>query len=198
MTNKKILISASLDSTCKLLDINTLAIVKILTFRSKLDEKNYIFRSLELYNGDLITLQSPMRGESYITKWNTSNFEAIKTKKVCTNTCIVMKRIGGNMILGESSGDVLNVDCESLDVVSNKNIHGLATKSICSINNKFYFTSSPDQMITINKVQEKRFISLFGILKIILLSIIIYYLVQRNELLKTTNIHSNIDSLSEE
>jgi len=190
IAKRNFLITASMDCTCKISEIKTLKVLRELTFKPTLKEKNFIMRAAE-YNhssGFITTLQSPMRGESYVTKWSTSDFSPTCTKKVSYNSCISMKRIGKNFIIGETSGNVIHVDSGSLRVNSDKNFHQLATKSITGISKSHFFTSSPDQMITVHEVQNSPLIDFFFVLKSLILSFVVYLFVLRFKQLEDTNI----------
>ena len=136
------------------------------------------------YDGIITTLQSPMRGESYMTKWQTSNFEPIMTEKISDSSCTVMKKIGDTFIVGEISGNVIHIDANTLSINQDKNYHVLATKSIASVGKNYFFTSSPDQMITIHSVKSANLISFQGVIKMLLLSFFIFVLKIRFDHLK--------------
>lgn len=184
---RSIVLTASIDSTLKILNIKDLSVLKELSFRPKIDESNYIFRSMEINEGKLVTLQSPMRGNSYITEWEMNNFNPIRTKKVASSATIVMRKVGKCYILGEVSGNVIHVDIDSLKVTSDNNYHVLATKSICKLTNSRFLTSSPDQMIATHEVKESSLISFFSFFKVLLLGFIIYLVITRFEQLKKIN-----------
>lgn len=172
-----------MDATAKIIDIQTLKVLKQLTFRPTPEENNYIFRGLDLKSNILSTLQSPMRGDSYITLWD-KNFNPIRSKKVSSSSCISMKRVGWNFVLGESSGNVLHIDSQTLDINYEGKFHELATRSIANCGKGYFFTSSPDQMIASHKIKESSMISFKKIVFLLFLSIIVYMLkIRSNQLL---------------
>ena len=61
----------------------------------------------------LYTLQAPMRGYSYITKWDiNNNFKPIETNSICDVTCGIMEYSDKleTLAVGTSDGRLICVD----------------------------------------------------------------------------------------
>lgn len=182
---RKYVISASVDCYCIISDLESLKFLHLLSFKPDINASNFIFRSLEYDGQNLYSLLSPLKGSSYITKWNVrGGFSPELTKKISDESCISMRRSGDTMMVGSVNGSVIHVDKESFDVVFNKTYHVLAVKEFAIVNQSVCYTCSPDKMISSHLIRSKGVISGFSVLLFLLFSIFIYALFLRIEQLK--------------
>lgn len=168
--------SCSLDQTCKVWEVknNILKLIHCLSFKINLSSEPYIVRNVILYNGYIYTLQSPMRGNSYITKWRQSDYSVVLTKSICTSVCSRMKRIGKTLIIGQVDGQIIHIDAESLEINFQKEYHLMDISSFAIVDNKMFFSAGADQMISSHIVRSKNILSIYKLILIVLLSVIVY------------------------
>lgn len=178
LSQHKVIVSCSSDATCKVLDIGNLKLIHYLSFKPDVYSSNLIFRNLSNDGNYLLTLQSPMRGSSYITKWRIDrHFEPEHTKCILDSTCLGMKKCGSTLVVGAADGSLIHIDLGTLTNLYQRKYHEMAVRSITSSpNNKVCFSSSPDQMISGYPVKKMSLFSFTNTLKLLLLAIFIFAL----------------------
>lgn len=185
--NKKYLITASVDCTIIISELDTLKYLHYLIFNPNLNinSNKLLIRSIEYDNNYLYSLMSPLKGASYISKWNINNgFIPLKTKKISDNVCLRMKISGINLIVGQVNGNITHIDKETLSNNYNKNFHIMAVNSIAIVNKDIVFSSGPDRMISSHKIKYKRLISISKAIFIIIISFFIYLFLRRIQRIK--------------
>lgn len=180
---RSFIVTASADGTCKIIDRTSLAVVKQLTFRSSIsDKENFLIRCLAIHGRYLITLQCPTRGSSYVTKWDMSrNFNPVVSRHISSSVCAKMILNGNTLAIGETTGQLIQVSADDLSINRNKKVHDLAINSICNTSNfkSCILTSSPDSMILLHDVASRGFISALGLLKFLVLVVLGFYIYLR-------------------
>jgi len=107
-----------------------------LSFRlNKDDKKGYLFRSIffDEKKNLLYTTQAPLKGDSYITKWNVNNgFKPIDSAKICNvSTCSIdLDYNTKTLAIGDNKGSVIYIDANSLDKNKEINISELSIKTL--------------------------------------------------------------------
>ncbi len=180
LKEKFLIISASMDQTCKVFDFKSnLKLVHCLTFKPTVSSDNYIIRNVILYNGYIYSLQSPMKGSSYITKWRLNDFTPAHTVNISDSVCSRMRRCGRNLVIGQVNGKLMHVDADTLNINFIGEYHLMDIKSIAVVDNSTCYTASPDQMIASHKIKSRSLISIWGIIKLLIISVMIYALIER-------------------
>jgi hypothetical protein len=187
LIQKPFIISTSLDATCVIIDINTYVKYKALSFSPDRETKNLCFRGIVYNNGNYITLQSPQRGSSYLTLWD-NNFNPIKSKKIFDSTCISLEKNINHLIVGEFSGNLLQLDIDSFSTIHYEKFHILAVNNIVNINNNSFFSGSNDQMVMIHDKRNSIFGRIINAIIVLFISFLVYILMKRNEEILTKQI----------
>lgn len=178
--SKNMLVTCSSDGTCKVMEINTLKVLDILTFRIDINEKKgYLFRSIfyDERSKYLYTTQAPLIGDSYITKWHVpSGFRPIDSSKITgVSTCSIdYDNFSNTICIGDNKGSLIFIDAGSLD--KNKEIH-VDEMSITSV--KYHrgnlISSSGDNNIRVINNYSTGLFSFFGLIKMLLFVLIIIF-----------------------
>lgn len=180
LIQKPFIITTSLDATCVVIDINTYNKYKTLSFSPDSETRNLCFRGIIYNKGTYITLQSPQRGASYLTLWN-EDFTPLKSVKIFDSTCISLEKISNYLVVGEFSGNVLQINIDTFSIIHYDKFHILAVNSIANVNNSSYFTGSSDQMVMIHHKRSSSIWKIINAFLILLLSVFIYILKNRND-----------------
>lgn len=192
--DKNLVITAGADGCCKISEISSLKMLKKLTFRINISEKsNYSVRGLRYdnYSGILYTIQAPMRGHTYLTKWNArNNFEPVSTIKVSTSICTSMDFSRDYNLLGlaDCNGSVIYVDASNdMSIIKSLELSEITIKSVAFKNGNL-ITGSADNALQLNYIYKPNFISFSFLLKLFFILIFGYYIYLRvsnqNNLLK--------------
>jgi WD40 repeat protein len=179
------LISASSDGMCRIFELSTLKFLKFLSFRVNEKEKNYSFRGIKYdkYNNCLITVQTPQKGNTYITKWNISNFNPILT--VCIYGSIItsmdFSEKVGVLGLGSGDGKIFFYDSSSLSKGGEKTIAEITVKTVSFKGNNL-ICGTADNALTVNDIQRSSSISLWFIVKLSVLVLFVSYILNKAKL----------------
>ena len=155
----KYIITASGDGTCKVFDINTKEkIIKQITkfsFRVNINEPaNYFMRDIiyDESNKYIFTLQSPLKGKTYVTKWsfnNVNNIIPIETMEICKGTGFSFSITNNKKLIGitNSEGEIFYIDCYNMKIISNSLIGENIIKCGMFYNDQFFITGSVDNIL---------------------------------------------------
>ena len=179
---KKILITASGDGTCKMFEIATLKMLRKISFRAKIEEtSNYFMRDIQYdrYNNILYTLQSPLRGKSYITKWDLyRNLDPISTIEVNDIVCSSMDYSDRLGILGvvDSEGHIIYVDVSGeMSVIKKLTLGENMIKCGAFYNNQF-ISGSVDNIVRVSKTYTKGLFGFMTLIKLLVIGVIIFHI----------------------
>lgn len=178
--NKNMIVTASGDGTCKIFELSTLKLLKKLSFRVNLTEKNYSMRGLNYdnYSNVLYTFQAPLRGYTYLTKWDVkNNFDPISSIPLVEGTCTQMDfSIKYNLLaLGEAKGKLIFVDPSgSMKITKEIVIRDTTVKSVVFKNKNVIAGSLDNSLQLIKMVRGGSFLQSFT--KLFILAILIYLL----------------------
>ena len=178
--NKKLLLTVSGDGSCKMFELTTIQLLKKVSFRMNIQENsNYFMRDLayDKYSNVIYTLQSPLRGKSFITKWNVyKNLEPIETVEVSNVVCSSMTYSEDMGVLGvtDSEGGVLYVDAgKNMKVIKRLSIGENMIKCGGFYRGKFV-SGSVDNFIRLNNAYEGSCCSFSTIVFLILICLFGY------------------------
>ena len=195
--NINFLITASGDGTCKLFDITKQE--KIIKMISKFSFRQFVSESSNYFMRDLIydnqkkicyTLQSPLEGDSFLTKWDFNNLNfitPIQTIKICNVPCPSMAITNDKNYIGVTNrkGQIFFVDANNLNICGKKTV-GQSMLKHCKFYGDNFITGSIDYMLYISKLSTG---FNFGFLKylyyVAMIAGIGYYIyLKKNNLLK--------------
>lgn len=181
LSQKQIILTASGDCSCKMLDIVTLKQLAKITFRQSLNEPaNYFMRNLiyDNYYNVVYTLQSPLRGKTFITKWDLNqNLKPIRTVEVNDKVCLSFSYNQALGVIGviEAEGNLIFVDSKDLNIISKEKI---GENSITSgqFYDKYFITGSVDNLVRMTKVRGVLFGFVGLLFKLFIIGLIAYYI----------------------
>lgn len=107
--------SASMDNTLRIFGLDSGKLIRTLTFSVALGSGNLAFKGCRFDpsgGGDLFSMQTTMRGNAYVTRWNgKANFEAIRTTVVHAKpaTAFDIKGDGKALAVGTADGCVIGI-----------------------------------------------------------------------------------------
>ena len=155
----KFVVTASGDGTCKVFDIysNNIKIKELskFSFRETLTETaNYFMRDI-LYDSNsenIFTLQSPLRGNTYLTKWSFKNVNLItplKTVEICAATGFSCAMTNNKNLIGitNSEGSIIFVDCNEMKINSKISLGENMIKCGMFYQDQYYITGSIDNYL---------------------------------------------------
>lgn len=173
----KFLVTASGDGTCKIFDIPSkettqpIKMISKISFRESLSEPaNYFMRDIICLNDSftIYTLQSPLSGRSFLTKWdsrNVNNIKPIKTIKVSDVPCPVFSLTKNRKYFGltDSNGKIIFVNVQNMSIAGEKKI-GEGMMKNCIFYQNYFITGSIDYKLTINKLISGTNTKIFSIM----------------------------------
>ena len=177
-SSKKIFLTASGDCSCKLWEIASLKQLAKCSFRVSLSElSNYYMRDIAFNAKDnlVYTIQSPIKGTTYLTKWNLSkNLAPIKTVfigEICHKSIVYDRKLN-TLAIGSSDGSICFVDGSSLQ------INGVVKASENEINcikyhNGKVLAGSANGTLKLVKVVRSSFLSFKFVALVILVSLLV-------------------------
>ena len=174
------IITSSTDGYCKVLELSGLRLLRNLCFRvSESEKNNYCIRGIryDRRNRHLFTIQSPMRGSTYLTKWDLNTFSPINTVKASDKIVISMdySESRGKLALGGSESDLIFFDAGSLSKAKSFNLGQNSVKTVCFGEN-ILMAGTTDNALIMNNIYGSSPISISTILKLLILALFIYYL----------------------
>lgn len=182
LPKKSLILTASGDGTVKLFEINKekgFVFLKKISFRTNISEtSNYFMRDMFYDSNEnyLYTLQSHLKGRSYMTKWNVStNFTPIETIIVSENVCSSMKynkNCNGFGVTG-CDGSVYFVD-KNGDMSIKRVKLGENMIKCGMFYGKNFITGSTDNYLRVTSYKKKGCLSLFGLIKFIIFLLIVF------------------------
>lgn len=176
---KNLFITASSDGSCKIYELSSLRLLKRLNFRTSLNDKsNLSMRSLcfNRYTNKLFTMQARGKGETYVTKWNLdSSFSPDSSVMVSNSVCTGMDlHIGSSVIgLGDCEGKVIYVDSDSMKVIKQIVVNETTVRAVVFSKSNL-LSGTANNALKMNAIVKPGLISLWTVLKLLLLIVIIY------------------------
>ena len=155
-------------------------ILRNLSFRANsFDKQNYSMRGMryDKKQNMLFTIQAPQTGNSYLTKWDVNSFSPVNTIKASNNvlSSIDLSEKNGVIILGGCEGNLYYYDSNNLDRIKTISIGEMTIKSV-AISNNDSISGTTDNLLIINPIYRKSFVSISILLKILLFILFIYYI----------------------
>ena len=179
---KKILITASGDGTCKMFEIATLKMLKKISFRASIEESsNYFMRDIQYdsYNNVLYTLQSPLRGKSFITKWDMyKGLSPISTIEVNDIVCSAMDYNKNTGVIGvvDCEGHLIYIDTKGeMKKIKKLTLGENMIKCGAFYGNQF-ISGSVDNILRMSKSYTSGLISIGFLFKIILIGLVVFHI----------------------
>lgn len=178
-------ITAGADGCCKIFDVNTLKLLKKLSFRRSLEEKsNYSMRGMryDSASGFLYTIQAPLRGVTYLTKWDLkNNFSPVSSilasETICT--AIDLNPSYGIIALSDCQGKVVYVSVDGMmKKLKEEDVSEITIKSI-AFKGENLVSGAADNSLKLNYIYKKSLISFTSFLQIIVLILFVFYLFQK-------------------
>ena len=180
--DKNLVVTAGADGMCKIFEINTLKLLKTISFRQNLSEKfNYSFRGIKYdpFSCSLFTIQAPLRGPTFLTKWNVrNNFEPEASLKVCDSICTSIDFSPSYEVVGlaDCNGLIFYIDASGqMSKIKELSASQTTVKSI-AFKDQNLVSGSADNELQLNHIYKRNFISFIGLIKLIILVYIGYYL----------------------
>ncbi len=182
-------ISASSDGLCKIFETSTLKLLKKLSFKTKEDEKNYSIRGLKYDKnyGFLYTIQAPLRGYTYLTKWDVkNNFNPIKSIDVSDSICTSMDyQPFYNLIgLADCKGSLIYVDAYNMRKIKEVPIREITIKSV-AFKDSNIISGSADNALAMDYIYKPQLISFTSLLKLFFVVLYAYYIYTKANMNKT-------------
>jgi WD40 repeat protein len=182
LDDKNFLITAGADGSSKIYETSTLKMLKKLSFRVNMGEKNnYSMRGLryDKYKGYLYTIQALMRGNTYLTKWDVkNNFEPVSTINASDSICTSIDYSERYNLIGlaDVEGKIIYIDASNeMSVIKVINLSEITIKSI-AFKNQNLVTGAADNALQINFIVKPNLISVGLYFKFIFLIIFGYYM----------------------
>lgn len=181
--NKNMIVTASADGTCKIFELTTMKILKSLSFKPSINDKNCLMRRVKYdnYSNMLFTIEGNLRGNTYLTKWDVSNnFEPVDTIVVSGVACTSMDYSPRHQLVGiaDCEGSVIYVDGNNLAINKKLRISDITVKSVSFIGNNLV-AGTADNSLSLNYLYKGNMITLGFLFKICLLIFIGIYLHKR-------------------
>jgi hypothetical protein len=187
---KKIVVTASGDGNCKLFDLNNnLNYISKFSFRQFEGETaNYYMRDILYDNFNIFTLQSPIQGKSFITKWSLKNINEvapIETLEVSNNVCFSMNFNKNKNLIGiiDSEGNILFANPYNMNLMGKKKVSESMIRSGIFWE-KYFIVGSIDKTVSMNTIKNN--FSFFGFLRILFILFCIVF-VSYDIYIKTKN-----------
>lgn len=184
---KNFLITASSDGYCKIFEMSTLKMLKKISFRLNQEEKNnYSIRGIKYdkNSNSLFTIQAPMRGDTYLTKWSVSNnFQPIETIFITdTIACTLDFSPKFNLIsVADCKGGLIYVDPNGdMSIIKKIKFENESTIKSIAFKNHNVISGTADNALQLNTIYTPNFISLTLIFKILIVAFIAYCIYIRN------------------
>lgn len=185
-----LVITASGDGNCKVFDLNNeLRYISKFSFRQFEGETaNYYMRDILYDNFNIYTLQSPIQGKSFITKWSLKNINQIapiETIEVSNNVCFSMNFNKNKNLIGiiDSEGNILFVNPYNMNLIGKKKVVENMIKSGIFWE-KYFIIGSIDNTVSMNTIKSN--FSFFGFLRILFILFCIVF-VSYDIYIKTKN-----------
>ena len=175
------MITAGADGCCKIFEATSLKLLKKLSFRVSLNDKfNYSMRGMRFdkYSGYLYTIEAPLRGHTFLTKWDTrNNFNPLSTIKVSDSICtaidynplydlIGLADCNGNISYVDPTGEMIKIKEIALSEITIKSV---------AFKNGNLITGAADNALQMNYICKRNIVSISGLFKIVLLILFAYY-----------------------
>jgi hypothetical protein len=189
MEDRNLVITASSDGLCKIFETSTLKLLKKLSFKIKEDEKNYAIRGLKYdkNSGFLYTIQAPLRGYTYLTKWDVkNNFNPVKSIDVSDSICTSMDYHPFYDLIGlaDCKGSIIYVDASQMFKIKEVPIREITIKSV-AFKDSNIISGAADNALAMDYIYKPKlisFTSLFKLLLIVLYGYFIYTKIKENKI----------------
>jgi hypothetical protein len=179
---KNLVVTAGADGQCKIFETTSLKMLKKLSFRLSLSEKsNYSLRGMryDKYGGFLYTIQAPMRGYTYLTKWDAkNNFNPVSSIEVSDSICtsIDYNPLYDLIGLADCKGSLVYVDPRGqMSKVKEVPLSEITIKSVAFKNGNL-ISGAADNALQMNYIYKASLISYTFLIKFFMIVFFGYYL----------------------
>jgi WD40 repeat protein len=178
--DKNMLVTAGADGLCNIFEISTLKLLKKLCFKVKEEEKNYSMRGLRYDNctSSLFTIQAPLRGSTYLTKWDLrNNFCPISTVLVSDSICTSIDYSPFYDLIGlaDCKGSLIYVNPSGeMSKIKEVDVSEITIKSV-AFKDSNLISGAADNALSLNYIYKPNLISLTSTLKMFLFIFFVYY-----------------------
>lgn len=187
LPHKQLLITASGDGTCKVFDLTSLKTLKRLSFRQSLNElMNYPMRSIR-YDKDenvLYTLQAPMKGSSYVTKWSVDrSFDPISSIQVSHTVASTFDYDPKLSLVSvaDSEGYLTYINADgNMNKIKSISIGENMIRSVSLIKGSL-ISGSVDNFLKVSPIYNQGMFSLTLLSKLLFIALLIYYIYMKKK-----------------
>jgi WD40 repeat protein len=180
--DKNLILTAGSDGVVKIYELTTLKLLKKLSFKVDINEKsNYSMRGMKYdkYGGFLYTIQAPMRGRTYLTKWDgKNNFTPVNTLEVSDTICtsIDYSPLYDLIGLSDCKGSLIYVDAsKNMNRLKEVYLSEITIKSVAFKNGNLV-SGAADNALQLNYIYKPNLVSFTFLMKLFVFVLVAYYM----------------------